>query len=137
MTDVAPSALGSTVPQPSTSRAEGGLRRIYMMNLARSRGRPPTALLAWLGDLGFDTLLLALPPHFGTADVGTPPPIVAAAAKLGLRVHLDLRLDIASQDAPVFRHHPDWFDATRRRVADPRAPPVPQVHLRSSHKPPR
>src|SRR5882757_2329683 len=130
MTDVAPSALGSTVPQPSTSRADGGLRRIYMMNLARSRGRPPTALLAWIGDLGFDTLLLALPPHFGTADVGVPPPIVSAAAESGLRVQLDLRLDIASDDAPIFRYHPDWFDATRRRVADPREAPVSQVRLR-------
>jgi starch synthase (maltosyl-transferring) len=101
------------------------LHRVYMLDTLRSRQSPPPELLSWITQAGFDTLLLSLPRQVGTADVITPPPIVEAAAQAGLRIHLDLALDVARETAPVVRRHPDWYRAVARRGADPRNPPAP------------
>ena len=96
-----------------------------MVQLTRSCQAPPRRLLDWLTETGFDTLLLALPRFLGTADVPVLPPIVDAAAAVGLRVHLDLTLDLAREGTAVVRRYPEWFTAITRRVADPRESPGP------------
>jgi starch synthase (maltosyl-transferring) len=103
----------------------GGHRGVYMMNLMRSRQIPDAAFLSWIKDLGFDTLLLTLPHHFGTADIGALPPIVSAATGAGLRVQLDLILGIASGNATIVQRNPDWYRAPPRHTADPRGTPAP------------
>jgi len=105
-------------------------RRVYMMDLRRSRQTPAPALLSWIAMNGFDTLLLSLPRHFGTADLPTLPPIVERAAEAGLNVHLDLALDSASDTAPAVKRHPNWYRISTRPIADPREPPAPPgLHL--------
>jgi starch synthase (maltosyl-transferring) len=109
-----------------TKHATGtGLRRVYVLNLLRSRRAARDALLSWLETSGFDTLLLSLPPHFGSADIAALPPIVQSAVSSGLRVQLDLRLDIARDGTTVVQRHPDWYQAINRRPADPREAPSP------------
>ncbi|MBR0662900.1 DUF3416 domain-containing protein [Roseomonas hellenica] len=95
-------------------------RRIYALNLIRSWHEAPSDLAASIAELGFDTLLLALPRHLGSADVDTLPPIVEAAAAAGLQVQLDLALHIAGEAAALRQRHPDWYRAPDRRFADPR-----------------
>jgi starch synthase (maltosyl-transferring) len=80
--------------------------------------------LDWLAATGFDTVLLALPRYFGTADV-TLPPLVAAARDRGLNVTLDLTLHMAREESTIARRHPEWFAQPPRRFADPRTAPVP------------
>ncbi len=122
-----------TILHPTTKREPdakpapaAGIRRIYTLNLARSRRGPGSDLLTRIADLGFDTLLLSLPPHLGTADIASLPPIAEAAAVAGLNVQLDLALDKASESASVVNRHPDWYRAIRRRAADPRTAPLPR-----------
>jgi len=82
-------------------------------------------LLDWLRETGFATLLLTLPRHLGTADISALPPVVNAASATGLRVYLDLTLDVAREEAAIVRRHPEWYTAITRRVADPRESPAP------------
>src|SRR5580704_7719075 len=89
------------------------LRRVYAVNLMRSRGIPPSDFLSSIRWLGFDTLLLALPRDIGTADVKRFPRIVDAARVTGLDVYLDLRLDIAEEAG-----HSEWYRSVARRPAD-------------------
>jgi len=104
-----------------------------MLDVMRSCRIPLPAMLSWITGLGFDTLLLALPRHHGTADIaGFPPseiadfsPIVEAASRAGLHVQLDLRLDIAGDAASAVRRHPEWYHPITRRPADPRQQPAP------------
>ena len=128
MTEAAHTALG-TIPRRGKQYVKcptsGTNRRVYVMDLMRSRQTPPSGLLSWIGELGFDTLLLSLPQHFGTADIGDLPPIVDAAAASGLNVHLDLTLNCARETGAIVKRHPDWFRATTRRAADPRETPAP------------
>jgi starch synthase (maltosyl-transferring) len=109
----------------STRGAEAGARAVYTMNLMRSRGSPESAFVAWLRELGFDALLLALPRCCGTSDIDGVPAVAEAAASAGLRVYLDLTIDIAGDSAPVVRRHPGWFRTTTRAAADPRGTPMP------------
>jgi starch synthase (maltosyl-transferring) len=89
--------------------------------------RPPEpALLDGIAEFGFDTLLLALPRHLGTADIATLPPIAEAAADRGLHVHIDLVLDIMGDTAPIITRHPEWYRSVSRRAADPRETPGPR-----------
>src|SRR5271165_416318 len=104
--------------------------RVYAIDLTRSRRSAPHALMSWIADAGFDTLLLSLPRHFGTADVAVLPPIVEMAARSGLRVHLDLVLHVAGESSPSVKRHPDWYRPAGQRAADPReVPPPPGTHL--------
>jgi starch synthase (maltosyl-transferring) len=100
-----------------------GHRRTYALNLVRSRHDTPV-LVASIADLGFDTLLLALPRHRGSADVDMLPPIVDTAAAAGLQVQLDLALHIASEAAAIRQRHPGWYQPGRR-FADPREVQLP------------
>ena len=92
-----------------------------MLNLTRFLQPPSRDFLEWLTATGFDTLLLALPRDFGTADVVALPPIVEDATAAGLKVHLDLMLHVAGENAPAVRRHPEWYKAIARRPADPRS----------------
>jgi starch synthase (maltosyl-transferring) len=96
------------------------------LNLLRSRQAAEAGLLAWIAGLGFDTLLLCLPRHAGSAAIGTLPPIAAQAAAAGLEVRLDLALGVAPDGAAICDRHPGWYRPAERRFADPRAVPVPQ-----------
>jgi starch synthase (maltosyl-transferring) len=96
-----------------------------MLNLTRSLQPPSRDFLEWLTATGFDTLLLALPRDFGTADVVALPSIVEDATAAGLKVHLDLMLHVAGENAPAVRRHPEWYKAIARRPADPRESPAP------------
>ena len=113
------------VRQDVKRRPPASLQCVYMLDLMRSREPPLPDLLSWISDTGFDTLLLALPRYIGTADILSLAPIAEAAARSGLHVQLDLRLDIAGDAASVVRRHPDWYQAITRRAADPRDAPVP------------
>jgi starch synthase (maltosyl-transferring) len=119
--DVGPRPVRRSAKQPPPASP----RRVYMVDLMRSRGVAAGEFIAWIGELGFDTLLLGLPPHFGTADVTELPPIAEAAAAAGLRVHVDLTLDLARESSAIVSDHPDWFRSLRGRAADPREMPVP------------
>ena len=119
--------ITTTRPPRSGTKRESSYdtSRIYMLDFMRSR-RPPSAdLLAWIVEAGFDTLLLSLPPYMGTADIAALPPIVDAAAKSGLRTHVDLILDVARDTASIVARHPDWYPPVRSPVADPRCAPKP------------
>lgn len=117
-------SIDAREPQKKPSSANR-IRRVYAVDLTHSLRVPPAGLLERIAELGFDTLLLALPRHLGTADIETLPPIAEAAAASGLHVHIDLALEIAIAAAPAIARHPDWYRALRRRSADPREPPVP------------
>lgn len=114
-----------SMTQGATGRGPARPQRIYALNLMRSRHDVPSDLIASIVDLGFDTLLLTLPPHLGSADVDTLPPIVEAAGAAGLQVQLDLVLHIAREDAAIRQRHPDWCGEPARRFADPREVPLP------------
>jgi starch synthase (maltosyl-transferring) len=104
--------------------------RVYAIDLTRSRNASPSDLLSWVADTGFDAMLLALPRHMGTADIAAIPPIVEAAVASGLRVQLDLTLDIARDTAASVKRHPEWYSVVRRQPADPRQTPAPPgTHL--------
>ncbi|MGD0430165.1 MAG: alpha-1,4-glucan--maltose-1-phosphate maltosyltransferase [Acetobacteraceae bacterium] len=132
MTDTAHITLGSVLPRVTknaTTPPPPSPRRVYTMDLMRSRHAPSAALIPRIKELGFDTLLLALPAGVGTADIEDPPPIAAAAAAAGLHVHLDLALDVARNTAPIVRRHPNWYRPIQHHAADPReAPPPPGLH---------
>ncbi len=128
------SQTAQTAPRPPIDTATrdakrpsvASARRIYAVNQTRSRQTASGDLLSWLKDTGFDTVLLALPRHVGSGDSTPLAPIVDAASRVGLHVHIDLRLDITKDDTGHERggHERDWYRFARR-VADPRenAPP--------------
>ena len=114
------------LPEPRPRPAPANrIRRVYALDLMHSLRPPEPALLDWIAELGFDTLLLSLRRHRGTADITTLPPIAEAARTFGLHVQLDLALDVAGDAAPIISGHPDWYRTLRGRSADPREPPVP------------
>jgi starch synthase (maltosyl-transferring) len=102
-----------------------GFHRVIAMDLARSRRAGPKALLSWIVDTGFDTILLSLPPNLGTADIASLPPIAGAAREMGLHVQLDLVLDVAGDTASAVKRHPEWYRPIHRHAADPRQTPSP------------
>jgi hypothetical protein len=121
-----------TSPIPATPREQQAKpiqsnrpRRVYALDLTHSLRPPDPALLDRIAELGFDTVLLALPRYLGTADITTLPPIAEAAAAAGMRVQIDLALDVAGEAASVVSGHPDWYRKIHRSPADPREAPVP------------
>src|SRR5882724_12005824 len=112
--------VSRTVAPGTKPRPPAAARHVYMIDCARSRLAQAVGFLSWIKDLGFDTLLLSLPRDSGTADIASIPPIAETAAASGLRVELDLRLDIAGETASIVKRHPDWFRAIVRPFADPR-----------------
>ena len=99
-------------------------RRIYALDATRSQHALPAGLLPWIADLGFDTLLLALPRHCGSIDIDLSPLLAEAARAAGLKLRFDLVLDIARDAAPIHQQHPDWYRRPVRRLADPREAPI-------------
>src|SRR5580658_3142359 len=118
--------LSRKVTPVMTSGAQYGVRRVYAVDAMRSRRTLASDFLSSIQWMGFDTLLLALPRHIGTADIEVLPPLVDRAVRSGLDVHLDLRLDIAGETAHALLNHPDWYRPVVRHAADPRAAPAPE-----------
>jgi starch synthase (maltosyl-transferring) len=104
---------------------QANVRRVYAADLTRSGRTLAPDFLSSILWLGFDTLLLALPRHIGTADIQALPPIIDRAVLAGLDVHLDLRLDIAGETAHAVLNHPDWYRPVVRHATDPREAPAP------------
>jgi starch synthase (maltosyl-transferring) len=118
-----------TPPGEAARRAEdarpGGLRRVYMANLNRSQRHIPAGFWSWIRSTRFDTLLFALPPHHGTSHIAISESLIDAAHDHGLRVEVDLVLDVARDAEPAVRHL-EWFRALPALFADPRQAPRPR-----------
>src|ERR1700722_12401751 len=91
--------ISRRAPSRGKSERQAKAFRIYAIDLMRSRQSPAADFIAWIVELGFDTLLLALPRHRGSADIDAIPAIASVAAAAGMNVHLDLRLDVAWDDS--------------------------------------
>src|SRR5665213_2008867 len=120
----APIQARTAMPDAKQGRPNG-LRRVYALNIRRSRNPPPPDLVPWIVDTGFDTVLLSLPGSHGTVDVDALPQVAELLIAAGLEVHLDLSLDLARDTATVVKHHPEWFHPVTWRNADPRDTPPP------------